>query len=172
MKNADYWISKLSLIKHQEGGFYRRTYSSDELLEQNALPNRFTSPRLISTAIYYLLKWDQVSLLHRLKSDELWHFYTGNPLTIHVINQQKQFDKIILGPGIENRQVFQATIKAGCWFGATVNNSDGYSLVGCTVAPGFDFRDFEIGNREELVSQYPEHRSIIERLTAQTRRIE
>jgi len=89
---ADYWINKLS-PKHQEGGFYRRIYSSDELPEQNALPNRFTSPRLISTAIYYLLKWDQVSLLHRLKSDELWHFYTGNPLTIHIINQQKQFDK-------------------------------------------------------------------------------
>jgi len=165
IKNAAYWIKKLDLKKHPEGGYFRQTYISKEIIQGNALPNRFIGGHAISTAIYYLLNGNEFSAFHRLKSDELWHFYSGISLTLHVITHHGEYSPINLGNNTDNGEVFQAVVAAGCWFGATVNDPLSYSLVGCTVAPGFSFQDFEIGNRKELIELYPKHKAIIEKLT-------
>jgi len=154
MKTARDWIEILGLGKHPEGGYYRETYRSETTF---AGPG-FTGPRAVSTAIYFLLPADEVSALHRIKSDELWHFYAGQPLTIQVIAADGSATTILL-----SGERPQAIVKAGCWFGATVASE--YALVGCTVAPGFDFHDFEMGERAALLAAYPQHRLIIERLT-------
>ncbi len=168
MKDATYWISRLDLAEHPEGGYFRETYRSDESIGKDALPERFNGTRSFSTAIYFLLKGDQVSHLHRIKSDELWHFYSGSPLTIHVINQHGNYNQINLGRDFDKGEACQAVVKAGTWLGATVDIPDSYSLVGCTLSPGFDFHDFEMGNREELLAKYPRHSLIIRKLTLKT----
>ena len=160
MHPASHWIDHLRLLKHPEGGYFRETYRSAEQIPQDGLPARFDSPRAFSTAIYFLLPSEEVSALHRIKSDEVWHFYVGSQLTIHVIDQNGAYSQIKLGD-----DCFQAVVRAGCWFGATVDESQSYALVGCTVAPGFDFADFETAKRADLLARYPQHRAIIERLT-------
>ena len=165
MKDADYWIENLGLIEHPEGGHFREIYRSHEEIGADVLPDRYKGARSFCTSIYYLLKDDEVSSLHRLKSDEVWHFYTGSQLAIHVIRDDGEYSTINLGNDLEKGEVFQAVVTSGCWFGATVNDPGAYSLLGCTVAPGFDYGDFELGDREELVRLYPAHWSIIEKLT-------
>ncbi|MDM8525501.1 cupin domain-containing protein [Desulfococcaceae bacterium HSG8] len=165
MKDSEYWINKLELAEHPEGGYFRETYRSDEFIDTDALPERFNGQRAFSTAIYFLLKGNQVSRLHRIRSDELWHFYAGSPLTIHIIDPQGQYERIRLGGNLDNGEVFQAVVKSGSWFGAAPDIADSYSLVGCTVAPGFDFHDFEMGDRDELLDKYPQHASVINLLT-------
>jgi predicted cupin superfamily sugar epimerase len=160
MKDSAYWIGKLQLIKHPEGGYYRETYRAAESIPQGGLPPRFNGPRVFSTAIYFLLPSEECSALHRIKSDEVWHFHAGSPLTIHVIDQNGAYTQIKLGG-----DSFQAVVRAGCWFGATVDAHGSYALAGCTVAPGFDFADFELAKRADLLSRHPQHRAIIERLT-------
>ena len=154
--NAKYWIEKLNLSPHPEGGYYRQTYKSTEKTENG---KRF------STAIYYLLEGDDYSAFHRIKSDELWHFYEGGSLTIFVIDKNGELIEIKLGKNFEAGDVFQAIVKAGCWFAAKVNAPASYSLVGCTVSPGFEFEDFEIAKRFDLISLYPKHQEIIGKLT-------
>lgn len=149
---ADDWVEKLNLTPHPEGGFFAETYRA-----QGSIPGL---ERNFSTAIYFLLKGDQVSTLHRIASDEVWHFYAGSPLTIHVIDPDGDYEELHIG-----NACFQAVVPAGKWFGATVDDPDGYSLVGCTVAPGFDFVDFELGQRDELLAAFPQHHDLIQRLT-------
>jgi uncharacterized protein len=165
MKTAQYWIKKFGLKKHPEGGYFRETYRSDEMIANAGLPRRYKGKRAFSTSIYFMLKGRDVSKFHRLKSDELWHFYTGSPLTIHIISSKGKYSTVRLGSYPEKRQVFQCVIKKNHWFGATVDSTKNFSLVGCTVAPGFDFADFEIAKREKIVRLCPGRRSIIERLT-------
>ena len=163
--DADYWINKLGLEKHPEGGYFKEVYRSRELIPQNALPDRYGGPRSFGTSIYFLLRGQEVSKLHRIKSDELWHYYTGSSLTVHVLDLDPQgvYTTERLGGEPEKGEVFQTKIDAGCWFGASVDDSESFSLVGCTVSPGFDFDDFELGDREELLRLYPVHTSVIER---------
>ena len=165
MKDAVYWIRNLGLIEHPEGGYFREIYRSPEAISKDSLPARYQGGRSFSTSIYFLLMRDQFSALHRLKSDELWHFYMGSPLTIHIVDEDGNYSTTKLGRDLEKGEVFQTAIEAGSWFGAAVDDVFSYSLVGCTVAPGFDSADFELGDREELSKRYPEHRTIIERLT-------
>jgi predicted cupin superfamily sugar epimerase len=148
MNDASYWIETLRLQKHPEGGYYRQTYRDA----------RQINDRACSTAIYFLLPAGEFSALHRLKSDEVWHFYAGHELTIHLIDPAGNYTTQTVGSGS-----FQAVVPAGHWFGATVALD--YALVGCTVAPGFDFCDFELADRAALLRQYPQHRPLIERLT-------
>lgn len=163
---ADYWINKLGLISHPEGGYYRESYRSDEMIADGALPVRFAGgDRAFSTAIYFLLSGSDFSAFHRLHSDELWHFYTGAPLTIHALNEKGDYSRWSLGSDGEKGETFQVVIKAGIWFGAALEDVDSFALAGCTVAPGFDFRDFEMGDRSELIRLYPGHRALIEQLT-------
>ena len=164
-RNAQYWIDKLQLEPHPEGGFYRQTYRSEMMLAREALPPGFAGPRAASTATYFLLEGRNFSAFHRLQSDELWHFYAGDPLEIHVIVADGNHSSILLGADPDAGQTLQALVPARCWFASHVADWKSMALVGCTVAPGFDFADFEMGKREELVREYPQYREVIERLT-------
>lgn len=164
-KNAAYWIQKLKLQAHPEGGYYRETYRADLVLEKAALPRAFAGARPASTAIYYLLNEGSFSAFHRLQSDELWHFHVGGTLIVHVIEENGRYSEIQVGSDPEAGEALQAVVKAGSWFAARVKDGEPFALVGCTVAPGFDFEDFEIAKRDELVERYPEHRKVITRLT-------
>ena len=162
---AQYWIDKLKLIPHPEGGYYRETYRSELSIAREALPPQFTGARLVSTAIYFLLAGANFSAFHRLRSDELWHFYAGSPIDVHVIEPDGEYSEIQLGGDPHAGEVFQAVVKAGRWFASQVRDAKAFALAGCTVAPGFDFADFELGKRSDLVKLYPQHRNLIERLT-------
>jgi len=162
---AEYWIAKLRLEVHPEGGYFRQTYKAELTLSQAALPSGFTGARAASTAIYFLLDGENFSAFHRLRSDEVWHFYDGAPLVVHVIEPEGKVSRILLGRDLEVGQVLQAVVKAGCWFASHVADWNSFALVGCTVAPGFEFEDFEMGRRRKLVERYPLHEKLIERLT-------
>ena len=184
---AQYYVQTLKLQPHPEGGYFAENYRSAETIEQTALPQRFGGARVFGTAIYFLLESHHVSALHRIHSDEVWHFYAGDPLEIFVIDPAGSLTVIRLGADMARGEVFQAVVSAGCWFGSkpaestvaefTVVQSTrgestpgkstpaGFCLVGCTVAPGFDFADFEMADRTALLAEYPEHRAVIERLT-------
>lgn len=165
MKTAEYWIDKLQLQTHPEGGYFRETYRSDVSIQSSHLPPRFNGDRTLSTGIYYLLKSDQFSAFHRLKSDELWHFYAGSPLNIYLIHQSEGFAEYTLGQNFDAGERFKLVIPALTWLAARCNQKDSYSLVGCTVAPGFDFNDLEFANRQNLLNKYPNHSLIISELT-------
>ncbi|MDH3999499.1 MAG: cupin domain-containing protein [Desulfuromonadales bacterium] len=166
-------ISELDLQPHPEGGWFRETYRAAETIPASALPPRFGEQRDCATAIYFLLSSQSFSALHRIKSDEIWHFYSGAALTVHVIHPDGRYQPIRLGADLTKSERFQAVVPHGCWFGATVDTSadagvdapGAYSLVGCTVAPGFDFIDFEMADGASLSQQFPQHAAIISRLT-------
>ncbi len=161
MQSAQYWVEKLKLQSHPEGGYFAETYRSQELIAQACLPERYFGDRVFATQIYYLLKHDQKSLFHRVKSDETWHFYEGQPLALYMISPTGDFTTVTLGRGHEGF-VFQYTVPQGYWFAATVEAESDFSLVGCTVAPGFHFDDFELADPQKLIAQFPEHRALIE----------
>jgi predicted cupin superfamily sugar epimerase len=164
-KDAAYWIEKLKLEAHPEGGYYRQTYRAELVLTKDSLPGQFTGARAASTAIYFLLERDIFSAFHRLRSDEVWHCYAGSTLVVHVIDEHGGYSEILLGNDPEAGEALQAVVKAGCWFASRVRDGQGFALVGCTVAPGFDFEDFEMAKREELEEAYPQYGVVIERLT-------
>jgi len=159
------WIEQLNLQPHPEGGWFRETYRSDEIVPASALPERFHGDRNFSTAIYFLLEGEDTSALHRIKSDEVWHFYDGAGLTVHVITPNGEYSKIKLGRDPDAGEILQAIVPAGYWFGADLKDKDSYALVGCTVAPGFDFEDLEMGKRHKLSKLYPQHQDVIKHLT-------
>ena len=160
---ASYLIDKLKLQAHPEGGYFSEAYRSAETVSTTALPGNFSGNRNISTAIYFLLEGHQFSAFHRIKSDELWHFYAGVPLIVYIIHPDGKLETLKIGSDLENGCMYQGTVKAGCWFASKPINEDGYSLVGCTVAPGFDFADFELAGLD-LINVFPEHRDLIQKL--------
>ena len=163
--DARYWIEKLQLDPHPEGGYFRETYRSDVVLPREVLPSRFEGARAASTAIYFLMEGENFSAFHRLRSDELWHFYAGSPLLVHAINSTGAYWSVQLGNDPEAGEVPQAVVPAGHWFASHVTDWKSWALVGCTVSPGFDFADFEIGSRAKLTELFPQHRDLILRLT-------
>jgi uncharacterized protein len=163
--DAGYWVKRLRLEPHPEGGYFRQTYRSELRIKREALPPGFGGDRAASTAIYFLLEGKNFSAFHRLRSDEVWHFYIGAPVSVHVIEPSGKYSTITLGNDPEARQVFQALVPAGCWFASHMADWESFALVGCTVAPGFDFADFELGQRDALRVSYPECGDLIERLT-------
>ncbi len=166
--NADELIARLGLEAHPEGGWFRETYRSGEILSVGALPSRFGAPHCFATSIYFLLRGGEFSALHRIKADEVWHFHAGSPLTVHSIAPDGTLSQVTLG---EQAGCFQTVVPAGHWFGATMDDdrAEAFVLVGCTVAPGFLFEDFELGNRVDLLARFPQHRTLIERLTREER---
>ena len=160
---AAYWINHLNLIKHPEGGWFSETYRATETIPVAALPERFDGPRSFCTAIHFLLEQGDLSALHRIKSDEIWHFYAGAPLTVRVITPAGELSEILLGGNPEMGERLQAVVSAGCWFGAESGGE--FSLVGCTVAPGFDFSDFQMAERGGLTVLFPQHAALIRRMT-------
>ena len=166
MKSAQYWIDHLDLRKHPEGGFFKEVYRSDETLSGAHLPERYKGDRCFSTAIYFLITAGDYSRFHKIKSDEIWHFYEGNPLSLYVLhNEDHRLDHFSLGREVAYGQQLQLTIPKNHWFGAALAVDRGYALVGCTVAPGFDFTDFEMADRQELITTFPQHKTIINMLT-------
>jgi len=164
-KDAEYWIRKLALEPHPEGGYFRQTYRANLVLAKESLPSEFTGARAVSTAIYFLLEGESFSAFHRLLSDELWHFYVGSVLVVHAIDEHGRYSEVLLGSDPDVGEALQAVVKAGCWFASEVRDRKSFALVGCTVAPGYEFADFEMAKREELVVDYPQHRRVIDRLT-------
>lgn len=148
-------IEKLALAPHPEGGYYRRTYQCGQVLTPRGMPCGFEQPRPVSTAILFLLRAGQYSRLHRIRQDELWHFHLGGPLRLVWIDKVGRAREVILGPDIFNGQALQFAVPGGQWFGATPAPGSGFSLVGCTVAPGFDFTDLQMARRHELERRFP-----------------
>jgi len=164
-RNARFWIDYLQLAKHPEGGYFREIYRSNEFIHKKSLPDRYTSFRSFSTSIYYLLENPEYSAFHRLKSDEIWHFYEGSSIQLYIVLPNGEFRKLILGKQPEEGQYFQAVIPKGCWFAAHVSEPKAFALVGCSVSPGFDFEDLEMGSREKLLKRFPQHSQLITKFT-------
>jgi uncharacterized protein len=158
-KDAIQLIKRLRLKKHPEGGYFKETYIADTIVNLVG----YDKPRPISTAIYYMLVGDQFSAFHSIKSDELWHHYMGGSLTLYAINNNGKLSKIKMGKS--RSEAAQVAIKANTWFAASLNDKKSYCLLGCTVSPGFDYTDWQLGKRNELIKMYPQYRTIIERHT-------
>jgi hypothetical protein len=163
--SVDYWIEKLDMTAHPEGGYFAEFYRSGDIVKPGGLPEKYEGEHCFCTSIYFLLRSGDASHLHRLKSDELWHFYAGCPLNMVSIDANGRKEELLLGSDPDKGHQLQALMPAGRWFGAWPAAADSYTLVGCTVAPGFEFSDFELGGREQLLTAYPAHRDIILRLT-------
>lgn len=156
------YINNLELLPHPEGGYYKETYRSSSLIEGNG---EFPGGRAFATAIYFLIEANNFSAFHKIKSDETWHFYGGSALEVIELDVFGKLTSTVVGPDILNGQLLQYTVAAGNWFASRVLNGAPFSLVGCTVAPGFDFRDFEMAKRQELLNSFPQHSDIITALT-------
>ncbi len=156
-------IQKLELQPHPEGGFFRETYRSEGVIKPDT--SGFNGERNFSTCIYFLLTSESFSALHRIPQDEIWHFYDGSPLLLHIITTCGEYTKTTIGRNLEQGEIPQFVVRGGSWFGATVVKKDDFSLVGCTVAPGFDFHDFEMGQRNNLIGRFPDYQEIINNLT-------
>ncbi|MEM6261595.1 MAG: cupin domain-containing protein [Bacteroidota bacterium] len=162
-----HWVEALELLPHPEGGFYKETYRSTESHAQGHLPDRFSGDRSYGTGIYFLLTAGNFSAFHRIQSDELWHFYAGDPLSIHVIHPTGEYVHLKLGQQPDLGMPFQQMVPARSWFASEVMEGGAYSLVGCTVAPGFDFADFELAEADKLSKAFTAHEALIRRLTRQ-----
>lgn len=158
-------IRTLQLKPHPEGGYFRETYRSTGEILPDSLKEPFSGKRNYSTCIYYLLTSEVFSAFHRILQDETWHFYDGSPLCLHMISIHGNYEEVLIGRDIKSGQVPQFTIPGGTWFAANVINPDEFSLVGCTVAPGFDFADFEMGKREEMLKKFLQHQAVIMQFT-------
>jgi uncharacterized protein len=165
VKSAAGWIKSLRLELHPEGGYYREVYRAAESVAARDLPPRFGGRRPFSTSIYFLLKSGEVSRFHRLKSDEVWHFYAGGPVRLSMISPDGVLTAVHLGRNPAEGTRLQAVVPSGFWFGAELVRRRSYALVGCTLAPGFDFDDFELGLRADLLGLYPRYKKVILRLT-------
>lgn len=163
--DAAYWMEKLQLTSHVEGGAFREVYRSELVIPRKSLPLFFQGDRPASTHIYFLLLDSQFSAFHRIASDEVWHFYSGDPLLVYEITHSGRLVTHRLGGDPEKGETFFAVVRAGSWFASTLADGGAYGLAGCTVAPGFDFADFELAEREALAAQYPQYGELIRRLT-------
>jgi predicted cupin superfamily sugar epimerase len=153
-------VDLLGLSPHPEGGFYRETWRAP--LTLGGLPHG--GPRAASTAIYFLLPAGTFSALHRVTSDEAWHHYDGDPLDLHVFDDAGVHTVVALGRDVARGERPQHVVPAGVWQ-AAVPRGGRYALCGCTVAPGFDFQDFAMPSRAELLSRFPAHADLVTRLT-------
>ena len=156
-------ISYYDLIPHVEGGFYHRTYRSEINIPKSLLPERFEDDRSLSSTILYLIPAFVASKLHKLKSDETWHFYMGNSFTLTELHNNGEVRQVKMGNRLLNEFKVQHLVHYGCWFGGHVN-LDGpfsFSLLGCTISPGFDEQDFELAEKDTMLKRFPQHRDII-----------
>jgi predicted cupin superfamily sugar epimerase len=148
-----------------EGGYFAQSYRAAEVVPQAALPTRYGGDRIFGTAIYFLLTPDTFSALHRLKSDEIYHFYLGHPVTMLLLHPDGTSETITLGQDIRAGQRVQVAVPRASWQGSFLQPGGAFALLGTTMAPGFDPADFELGERQALVRAYPDRRSLIEQLT-------
>lgn len=160
-------VTYYQLQPHPEGGYFKQTYISEGTIIAEALPVNFGGDRHFSTAIYFLVLPGNFSAFHRLLADELWHFYAGGCLHIHLIHPGGGYELKKLGNHIQEQEDFQLLVPAGCWFAAECAAGTEFSFTGCTMAPGFDFADFELAKAKELAAQFPQHIALINRLCRQ-----
>lgn len=158
-------VKTLKLEPHPEGGYFRESYRSSGYISSDNLPNDIDGNRNYCTGIYYLLKSDDFSAFHRINQDEMWHFYMGNAIQITMISTIGELESITLGQDLSRGQLLQFVVPKNYWFAAKVVASNSYALVGCTVSPGFDFKDFELAQRHRLIAQFPQHKAVIKSLT-------
>ncbi|MEM9363880.1 MAG: cupin domain-containing protein [Bacteroidota bacterium] len=163
--DVQFLIEKFNLEPHPEGGYFKETYRSMGTIEKNSLPTDYNGERNYSTCIYFLLTSDAFSAFHRIKQDEIWHFYEGSTILLHLISEKGVYTKVTIGTHFELGEVPQFVVPGGYWFAAEVLEKDAYAFVGCTVSPGFDFQDFELPSRKKLLQRFPQSRSSIEKLT-------
>jgi predicted cupin superfamily sugar epimerase len=150
-------VAALRLAPHPEGGFYRETFRSPQIIPTPR------GPRAASTAIYFLLPAGTFSAIHRVHSDEVWHHYRGDPLELHTITESGEHATTVLGQRVDQGERPQHVVPAGVWQ-AAVPLGTRFALCGCTVAPGFDFADFEMPRQRELMGRFPSLPAIVERL--------
>jgi len=166
MPTAEELIRLLNLQPHpREGGYFRETNRSADRLPAAALPPHYGGPRSASTAIYYLLTPNTCSALHRLGTDEIFHFYLGSPVRMLQLFPDGRGQEVILGPDLLRGQSVQVVVPRGVWQGSVLEPGGAFALLGCTVAPGFEYADYESGSRAELLARYPDHADLITRLT-------
>lgn len=157
-QTASYWITHLQLLPHPEGGFYKEVFRSEtEVMRPPSL-----LPKRACTSIYYLLEGEDFSGFHRIASDEIWYFHKGLPLHIHVINGNGEH--MILELSDEATGSLSVVVKAGLWFAAEIPSKNGFALVSCAVAPGFEFDEFEMADKEQLTTLYPQHSELFVKL--------
>ncbi|WP_346860248.1 cupin domain-containing protein [uncultured Draconibacterium sp.] len=154
MESAKFWIDKLALQKHPEGGWFKEVYRSEDTVPEDALPGGFSGLRNFSTSIYYLLETTDFSSFHKIKSDEIWHYYTGSSAVEILWIENGKLISQKLGDGSQNDHEFQVVVPKNKWFAARLLNSKGFALVGCTVSPGFHFDDFELADKS-LLEEFP-----------------
>ncbi|MBB6715512.1 cupin domain-containing protein [Clostridium gasigenes] len=164
MFTANYFIEKLQMNAHPEGGYYKECFASSENISSRDLTTKFEGERILWTSIYFLLRDGELSNFHRLKSDEMWYYHSGSALTIYMISPDGILTTSQLGLDIEKGEVPQVLVPKNYIFGSAMNN-EGYALVGCMVSPGFDFKDFELFERSDLLNRYPTHKDVIIKLT-------
>ncbi len=161
-------IERLRMAKIPgEGAWFAVTYESTDRLPAGGLPPRYGASRLAGTAIYALITREDFSAMHRLKTDEVWHFYSGDPIELLLLHPDGRDEVVVLGANLFGGQQHQFTVKAGVWMGARplTDKPDSYSLFGCTMAPGFDYADYEPGYRDELQTKFPAQSELITQLT-------
>ncbi|MEZ4684898.1 MAG: cupin domain-containing protein [Bacteroidia bacterium] len=166
LSRAAQWIQQLNLQPHPEGGFFSESYRAAESVPAEALPRRYAGKRCFSTAIYFLITSDKPSHFHKVASDEGWHFYDGAPVRLHMISPKGEYATVLVGCNPDQNILPQCVVPAGYWFAAEVSEPDSFSLVGCTVAPGFDFEDFVLGKKESLAASFPDQKDIINRFSS------
>ncbi len=158
-------VRTLEMNPHPEGGFYKETYRSKGIIPENILGSSFSGKRNYCTAIYFLLTSDNFSAFHKIKQDEIWHYYQGSSLYVHVIDHNGKYKRYEVGINLDEGALPQLVVPAGYWFASSVKDANSYSLVGCTVSPGFDFEDFELAERKSLVQEYPKYTEVITQFT-------
>lgn len=158
-------IKNLALKPHPEGGYFKETYRSKGEIKEDSLHADYKGKRNYSTCIYFLLTSDTFSAFHKIKQDEIWHFYDGSPIQLHTISETGKHTENTIGTDLNKGETPQLIVPGNHWFAAKVINKNDYALVGCTVSPGFDFTDFELPSRKELLSKFPQHKELITELT-------
>lgn len=163
--DAQTCIQQLALRPHPEGGYYRETYRSHAttVVANNSVPG--SAERNVCTGILFLLEAGNFSAFHRIASDEMWHFYAGQSIEIVEIEDSGQLFTTRLGPDFLSGDTPQHVVPARRWFASRLAPGGNFALVGCTVAPGFDFADFELASRSELTALYPQHGALIRALS-------
>ena len=164
---ADEIIQKLQLEPHPEGGYFKEVYRSDAVFLAKTLYESADGVRNYGTLIYYLLKKGEFSAFHRLRQDEIFHFYSGAPLNVHTIDRTGQHQSTVLGSNIIIDRVPHLVFPGGTWFAAAPMRgyTEDFSLIGCTCVPGFDYHDWELGKREALAKEFPQFTEIIQAFT-------
>lgn len=140
----------MGLQRHPEGGWFREVYISDDIVPPSALPSGFNGERHFSTSIYYLLEGKDFSAFHRIKSDEIWHYYGGSSAIEIVMLIDKQIVRYVLGANLEANDNLQVVVPKETWFAASLKNPNGFAVAGCTVSPGFNFSDFQLADEKLL----------------------